>query len=95
MAEKIIGRHQETNLLNQYLHSGKAEFIAIYGRRRIGKTFLIRQFFKNNFSAQRICSVAGVGAKPLLTENNSSKPNPHTLVCGLGASTHVPSSIPP
>lgn len=50
MAEKIVGRHQELNLLSQYFHSGKAEFIAMYGRRRVGKTFLIRQYFKNQFS---------------------------------------------
>lgn len=28
-------------------HSKEAEFVVLYGRRRIGKTFLIRQFFKN------------------------------------------------
>ena len=43
MAETIIGRHQEKTLLEQYYNSGKAEFIAMYGRRRQGKTFLIRQ----------------------------------------------------
>ena len=50
MAEKIIGRHSEKALLEKYYNSGKAEFIAMYGRRRIGKTFLIRQYFKNQFS---------------------------------------------
>lgn len=49
MAEIIIGRHQEQALLEQYYNSGRAEFIAMYGRRRIGKTFLIRQYFKNQF----------------------------------------------
>ena len=33
---------------------------------------------KKKNSVQRICSVAGVGAKPLLTKNKSFKPNPHT-----------------
>lgn len=50
MAEKIIGRHSEKALLEKYYNSGKAEFIAMYGRRRIGKTFLIRQYFRNQFS---------------------------------------------
>ena len=49
MAETIIGRHQEQKLLEEHLRSGKAEFLAMYGRRRIGKTFLIRQFFQNHF----------------------------------------------
>ena len=50
MAEKIIGRHSEKALLEKYYNSGKAEFIAMYGRRRIGKTFLIREYFRNQFS---------------------------------------------
>ena len=50
MAEKIIGRQKEIALLEKYYNSGKAEFIAMYGRRRVGKTFLIRQYFKNQFA---------------------------------------------
>ena len=46
---KIIGRTEEIFLLNNYLTSDKAEFLVLYGRRRIGKTFLIREFFKNKF----------------------------------------------
>ena len=41
--EKMIGREQETRLLKEYLNSNRSEFIAIYGRRRVGKTFFIRQ----------------------------------------------------
>lgn len=37
-------------LLDKYYKSGKPEFIAVYGRRRVGKTFLIRQYFKNDFA---------------------------------------------
>jgi AAA+ ATPase superfamily predicted ATPase len=46
----IIGRKREQKLLNQYLESDKSEFVAVYGRRRIGKTFLIREFFDNKFA---------------------------------------------
>jgi AAA+ ATPase superfamily predicted ATPase len=46
----IVGRKLEQKLLNQYLESGKPEFVAVYGRRRIGKTFLIREFFDNKFA---------------------------------------------
>lgn len=38
----FIGRLKETVLFNQLLTSKQAEFIAVYGRRRVGKTFLIR-----------------------------------------------------
>ncbi len=33
-------------------NSNKSEFIAVYGRRRVGKTFLIRQAFEHKFSFQ-------------------------------------------
>lgn len=41
--KKIIGRHQEIKLLREYLDNKESEFIAIYGRRRVGKTFLVRE----------------------------------------------------
>lgn len=47
---KIIGRKEELGLLEEIYGSGKAEFVAVYGRRRIGKTFLVREFFKNRFA---------------------------------------------
>jgi len=50
MGQTIVGRKKELTLIDQYYRSGKAEFIAIYGRRRVGKTFLIRQHFKNQFA---------------------------------------------
>lgn len=47
MKEKIIGREKEQALLDKTFLSKKPEFLAIYGRRRIGKTLLIRLFFKS------------------------------------------------
>ena len=47
--EKIIGRENELNKLKDYYQSEKSEFIAVYGRRRVGKTFLIRSFFKDKY----------------------------------------------
>jgi len=46
----IIGRNSEMKLLERYMASGHAEFIAVYGRRRVGKTYLIRHFFDNHFA---------------------------------------------
>lgn len=42
----IIGRDTEKRLLTDILNSKEAEFIAVWGRRRIGKTFLIESFFR-------------------------------------------------
>jgi predicted AAA+ superfamily ATPase len=47
---EIIGRYEEQQALQQYVESEKPEFLAVYGRRRVGKTFLIREYFKQNFS---------------------------------------------
>lgn len=44
---RIIARHQELGMLDKLYRSGKAEFLAVYGRRRVGKTFLIREYFQN------------------------------------------------
>lgn len=47
--EKIIGRKSELDLFSKYYESGRPEFIALYGRRRVGKTFIVRSFFKDKF----------------------------------------------
>lgn len=49
MKTKIIGRENEIERLKQYIDSDQSEFIAIYGRRRVGKTFLIKELFENQF----------------------------------------------
>lgn len=43
MQPVLVGREIERKLLEKYIASGKSEFIAVYGRRRVGKTFFIRQ----------------------------------------------------
>ncbi|MBO4741358.1 MAG: ATP-binding protein [Bacteroidales bacterium] len=46
---KIIGRKYEQEVLQRCVESPRAEFIAVYGRRRIGKTFLVKQYFNDTF----------------------------------------------
>ena len=48
----IIGRKEEIARLNRAYNSEYSEFVAVYGRRRIGKTFLIRETFKEGFTFQ-------------------------------------------
>ena len=38
----IVGRKTELKDFERFYASGKPEFIAVYGRRRVGKTFLIK-----------------------------------------------------
>lgn len=46
----IIGRKEEIRTLERLYESSKAEFIAVYGRRRVGKTYLVGQTFKNRIT---------------------------------------------
>lgn len=46
----IVGRTKEQDILNTALHSEKAEFYVVYGRRRVGKTYLIKEYFNQRFS---------------------------------------------
>lgn len=50
--QKFIGRQQELAELNKIYTSIKSEFVSVYGRRRVGKTFLIRTAFAKKFTFQ-------------------------------------------
>ncbi|MCL1808554.1 MAG: ATP-binding protein [Clostridiales bacterium] len=41
----MVGRKEEQRLLHELASSGEPEFVVIYGRRRVGKTFLVRETF--------------------------------------------------
>jgi AAA+ ATPase superfamily predicted ATPase len=43
----IIGRREEMRELQRYYDSDRPELIIVYGRRRVGKTYLIKEFFEN------------------------------------------------
>jgi len=43
----IVGRAKEQEMLGRVYQSQEAEFVVMYGRRRIGKTFLVREFYQN------------------------------------------------
>jgi AAA+ ATPase superfamily predicted ATPase len=43
--KNIIGRDREKKQLERLFDSTDSEFVAVYGRRRVGKTYLVREFF--------------------------------------------------
>ena len=47
---EIIGRKVEKERLERLYESGAAEMLVVYGRRRVGKTYLVRQHFENRFA---------------------------------------------
>lgn len=46
----FIGREKEQQLLKDYINTEQSEFIAVYGRRRVGKTFLIQQVIRDKYA---------------------------------------------
>lgn len=46
---KIIGRTREMTELQRCMDSDRSEFVIVYGRRRVGKTFLIDNFFNYQY----------------------------------------------
>lgn len=48
--ETVIGRTEEKEILNTLLQSKSADLLAVYGRRRVGKTFLITTYLKDNIA---------------------------------------------
>ena len=44
----FIGREVEKSMLRKAMDSGEAEMVAVIGRRRVGKTFLVRSVFSDN-----------------------------------------------
>lgn len=50
MSVNLIGRNREVRELNELYDSGKAELVAVYGRRRVGKTFLVDEVLEGKIS---------------------------------------------
>ena len=46
----LIGREKEIQELRQAYDSDESKFVAVFGRRRIGKTYLVREVFQDNFA---------------------------------------------
>lgn len=63
--ESICGRRREQETLERVVRSREAEFVAVYGRRRVGKTHLVREFCKS-----RTCylEITGEHGSPLKTQ---------------------------
>lgn len=47
---KVAGRHDEKKILDWQHERDDSQFVAIYGRRRVGKTFLIRHHYANEIA---------------------------------------------
>lgn len=66
MSEKrLIGRKDECRRLDRCMSSDSSQLIVVYGRRRVGKTFLVNEYFENRF-AFKLTGVYGQNKKAQL-----------------------------
>lgn len=65
-SNRVFGRDREVALLDTVCASGKAELVALYGRRRVGKTYLIREYFAGRGSFY--CEFTGQKDAPLAAQ---------------------------
>ena len=63
----VIGRKSEIEEIERRYRSDKPEFIAVYGRRRVGKTFLVNQALKGRITFQH------TGVSPVDLEKGKSR----------------------
>ncbi|HMQ61891.1 MAG TPA: ATP-binding protein [Flavilitoribacter sp.] len=75
----LIGRKKEIQKLDHIVKSKKSEFLAVYGRRRIGKTFLIREYFDYKFDFQ-VSGLANANTKQQLFNFDSALRKQSALV---------------
>ena len=71
IASMIIGREKEQRELLGLLEKEESQFCAVYGRRRVGKTYLIRETFNYQFCFQHTGVAKGTLRQQLTAFRNS------------------------
>lgn len=69
----LIGRKEESSILLNAINSDESQFIAVYGRRRVGKTYLIKQTFNETFAFQHTGLARGTMREQLAEFQESLK----------------------
>ena len=67
----LIGRENEKKELLSVMNSDSSEFVAVYGRRRVGKTYLIRETFNYKFTFQHTGMANSTSKKQLTSFRDS------------------------
>ncbi|WP_287950081.1 ATP-binding protein [Acidiplasma sp.] len=76
MLQQFINRKYELEFLNDKYNENKRELIIIYGRRRIGKTMLIKQFIENKKYIYHLCTLDS------MEDNIDSLKNQFSIITG-------------
>ena len=69
----LIGRKNEIKKLNDCYSSDESSFVAIYGRRGVGKTYLIKNVFENRFTFRHVGIYKGTTQEQLHSFSSSLK----------------------
>lgn len=83
MKKKLTGRIKEYARLDKCMREDTAQLVLVYGRRRVGKTFLINQYFGNSFSFK----LTGAYDKPKADQL-------HAFITELNRRTHKENKAP-
>jgi uncharacterized protein len=62
----MVGRKEELSILKSLEQADESSFVAVYGRRRVGKTYLIRHAFEDKFTFY-ITGIGNIGLEAQLT----------------------------
>jgi AAA+ ATPase superfamily predicted ATPase len=79
----LIGRKSEKTILTNSLESNRPELIVVYGRRRIGKTFLVRQIYNKHIRFE----FSGIHKVP----RKEQLKNFHLTLTSRNPNTNIPS----
>ena len=71
-SELLVGRKSEIKHLEAIMESKEAEFAVVYGRRRVGKTFLVNTFFNDDY-AFKLTGLAKKGKRDQLANFTASR----------------------
>ena len=77
MINDIVGRQKELALLESIVRDDKSHFVAVYGRRRIGKTYLVREVFNRRFTFQHAGLADGTMREQLQAFEDSLRDSGH------------------
>ncbi|MBU4140258.1 MAG: hypothetical protein KJ729_10065 [Euryarchaeota archaeon] len=69
----FINRKDETDFLEERYNKPGFDFFVIYGRRRVGKTELIKNFIKNKPHIYMLCNKGGTAANVLRLKQEKAK----------------------
>lgn len=90
----IIGRTREIAELQRLYNSHKSEFIAIYGRRRVGKSFLVNEVFGKKIVFSAVGTYIKDGDKDFVSYRQSQLDHFYDalLLSGLSKTEHRPTN---